>query len=426
MGRGSSNTQATAVSRSSLIGFESFVYKYQKSLTNDSYKSLVATGLQSDDQAQRNLIKAAQTASREAIELVKPSLSKKELQALVKFETKKQRSASFLDFKNFTPKTFEELLITMDPSSKAKAVRARKLHQNATDLFVLVHEGFAKRSIENYAFMIEGVEKKKALMILKEAADLGLRKSVDRFDLGRDNKPLTYAKNWIRAEIKHTVQSEGQIIRLKGSVDLAKKIQDALKTDPYLNAAEIAAKLKEPLNAVESVLPFVLQPIVMGYEGNFESPVLDEHNELSGVLRNSIEKIASPFVREVIKTHYGFDDFHEGLAAGKETELKEMFTGYYENTEGQKFSAESAVLANDLSIIPALQKQLTKDHKQGKLKFVPKNNLTRDLSLLRRGTDVDNLTGIPTTSGSVMHAKLVGEQFLASLPELRDWKAQLG
>lgn len=339
------------------------------------------------------------------------------------------------------------------PSELPLAARAGKASEDARALTMLIHNGFVQQQVVRHTRQFDGEPQESAKEILRQAARLGVDKGIDRYDPAHSGAPLTYLKNWIRAEMNDTIRTEGRLIRIKAKADdLAKKVeQEAKKISSEgrtPTATEIADRLKAPVAKVVEVLPFVT-----GTPARLDAPVsthvdsdetvgsvlVADRDEIASLieedtsekLRVAINDIPSPFRRRVVELCYG-------LTRGEAAPQKDLFAGVYVDGDGKQYSAEPSVLSDyrgrGEQIEPRSQKDLNQGFKNGELVFRPDTPEAMELARVSlEGYDPDvpyiereitHLTGVPPTSGTVQEAKRRAEEELSHHAALRGMRPQ--
>ena len=113
---------------------------------------------------------------------------------------------------------------------------------------------------------------------LVQEGNLGLMRSIDKFDYRRGYKFSTYATWWIRQAITRAIADQARTIRLP--VHIIEHINQLTRTVRRLvhelgrepTAEEIAATMKLPLDKVRSILNLAKEPV------SFETPVGEEED----------------------------------------------------------------------------------------------------------------------------------------------------
>lgn len=323
---------------------------------------------------------------------------------------------------------------------------ARRLDAKAREIFILCHTGFVEQHISRYTGQFDADSGEGALERLRGAAWIGLSTAMDRYDFNRPAKPLTYAANWIRAEIAHLTEHEGRSIRLKSKANhLAKRVESQAKRieneGRQVTIAELADRLKESPERIADVMPFARRSMVRldapvssdGAETSVGALIIDDEQRVvepileadaAERVREAVATIPAPLQRRVLELYYG-------LAENEVVEQKDLFDGVYRDSRGRAYSAEASVIhdrkARGEKITKKSQRELNEKFKNGKLIFEPGTPEAHELSRAALG-EIDRAarfekaitreTGVPPTSGTIQEAKRQGEEFLRKSPLL--------
>jgi DNA-directed RNA polymerase specialized sigma subunit len=324
---------------------------------------------------------------------------------------------------------------------------AKQLDQRARETFILCHTGFIEQTIARHVHQFDAESPEHALQVLRQAAWTGLDHGIDRYDFDHEAKPLTYMRNWIRAEISETTKREGRLVGLKSAHDLGKRLQALSKQIENegrpVTIAELAERSGESVERVAEVLPYATGSVVRldapvpGYESeetigaltvderqDAERSVLDEDTRAK--VREAVADIGSPLHRRVIELFYG-------LADNETVEQKDLFDGVYRDSRNRAFSAEPSVIADRKArgeqVTQRSQKELNKLYRQGKLSFEPGTPEAHELARISSenydpGQRFERLitykTGMPPTSGTIQEAKRQAEEKMRSHPALAE------
>lgn len=336
------------------------------------------------------------------------------------------------------------------PEGQALIHQAQRVGGEARELFITIHSGFMRQFCSRYQHQLEGESGNDAVDTLMQYARIGMNKAIDRYKFDQGANPLTYSRQWIRAEVGEGIAQEGRSIRLKAKAhDLGKKVQAAAKDikddGRQPTAAEIAQKLKEPVSKVLDVMPYVTNPMVrldapVASDGDdslgsiipddrldIESPI--EDSDASAQVHEAVKSIKSPLRRRVIELYYG-------LANNEAVEQKDLFDGTYCDPKTKKlYSAEPSVIRDrakrGVTVERKPQSELNRLFEDGKLEWQAGTPESLELALVAMpGYDPDNeikgaithLTGVPPTSGSIQEAKKRAEWEMAENPRLRELK----
>lgn len=333
---------------------------------------------------------------------------------------------------------------------RALAHKARQVGAEARELFMTIHSGFIRQFCSRYQHQLEGESGQEALDTLMQYARIGMNKAIDRYEFDKGANPLTYSRQWMRAEVGEGIAREGRQIRLKAKAhDLGKKVQAAAKEiqndGRQPTAAEIAAKLKEPVSKVVDVMPYVLGPMArldapVSADGSdslgsitpddrldVEAPLAD--SDAGQQIHEAVQSIKSPLRRRVIELYYG-------LANNEPIEQKDLFDGTYRDPKtGELFSAEPSVIRDrskrDIDVTRKPQSELNRLFEQGKLEWQAGTPEALELALVgmpdydpdekMKGV-ITHMTGVPPTSGSIQEAKKRAEWEMAENPRLKEFR----
>lgn len=343
----------------------------------------------------------------------------------------------------------EELAGSDDLEDQRKVERAKRIEAKARELFILCHTGFVEKHIAPYVTQFDADRGESALDRLRSAAWQGLSTAMDRYDFNRPAKPLTYARNWVRAEISHITAHEGRAVRMKSKAhDLAKKVEALCKKienegrQPTI--AEIADKTGESQERIAEVMPFARRNMVrldapvssddsdpksvgamiIDESQQVEEPIVDA--DVRQRVHEAVAAIPSPLHRRVLELFYG-------LADNETVQQKDLFDGVYRDAEGNAYSAEPSVIADRKkrgeTVIKRSQRELNEKFKEGELVFEPGTPEAHELARAAKGTldleaefekVITAETGIPPTSGTIQEAKRKAEEMLRQSPLLAE------
>jgi DNA-directed RNA polymerase specialized sigma subunit len=410
------------------------------------------------DDEQRRLIAAAQAATGISLGVVRQMVAQGGMtEALAKIDAlavELDRPPSFHEVLLRTGLSRQDLMAAGTPRQRALLHDAQSLNQAAREPFLLCHTGFVNQMIGRYVHQFDGEPTEDARLILKQAARVGLNKGIDKYDPSVPAKPLTYCKNWIRAEISAVTESEGRLIRLKSKAhDLGKRVQATAKDiksegrQPTVD--EIATQLNEPTDKVAEVLDYVTQhtvrfdaPVSSQGEGettvgaltadnhqDIESPAFDA--DMHQAIRAAVSEIDSAYQRRIIELCYG-------LVENETAEQKDLFDGVYRDGNGQAYSAEQSVITergkHNETVEKRSQKDLNDRFSKGLLVFEPGTAEAHELARLQKSehydpesydpdapfaTVITRETGVPPTSGTVQEAKKKAEKLMRSHASLQ-------
>ena len=338
-------------------------------------------------------------------------------------------------------------LIDENKESPAVLAKAALISNDAREMFMLIHSGFIRQFCSRYQNQLEGESGPDAMETLMQYARIGVNKAIDRYQFDKGANPLTYARQWMRAEVGEGVAREGRPIRLKAKAhDLGKRVQAAAKNmqneGKAPSAEEIALTLKEPLSKVVDVMPFALSPLA-----RLDAPVSQDGQDSLGSLtaddrldvaddnekresrqqvHNAVSSIRSPLRKRVIELYYG-------LANNDPVEQKDLFDGTYSDSSGKLFSAEPSVIRGrakeGITVERKPQSELNGLFESGKLTWTAGTPESLELALVAMDDydpdkkiheAITNLTGVPPTSGSIQEAKKRAEWEMAENPKLSE------
>jgi DNA-directed RNA polymerase specialized sigma subunit len=337
-----------------------------------------------------------------------------------------------------------------DPlSKKEKALleRAKRVDNDARELFILCHRGFVDHLVTKHTNRFDSESPETAREILKQACDIGLHRTIDRYDFSEPSNPLTYATRVMLDEIKREAEA-GRLIRLKSKANtLGDKIERAAKEmeseGREADIEIIAKRVGEKPERVAEILPHARRRTV-----RLDAPIStsdDEQTSLANVIpdaETSIEEIAlyedtrervlsainslNPFEKTVIEVAYG-------LGENGGAEQKDLFDGVYRDKKGQGYSSRMSIIEERKkrgeNIIKMNQKELTEKFKADEFVFEPGNPEAHALALAGKGKVVlpgetlsryiTKETGVPPTSGTIQDAL---RKALRSLSESKQLK----
>lgn len=335
------------------------------------------------------------------------------------------------------------------PQARALNAFARQVNDRARELFILCHTGFIEQTISRQVHQLRAEDAQHAREVLRQEAWRGLNKGIDRYDFSEKANPLTYTKNWMRAEISDAIEREGGEagVRLKSkSNNLGKKVEALAKEieneGRQVTIAELAERLKASPDRIAEVLPHAhghavrldapvktddgasstMGSLIIDPSQQVEEPVLDA--DVRERVRQAVADIERPFHRRVLELYYGLSD-------GTTVEQKDLFDGVYRDKRGRAYSAESSVIADRQrrgeKVIKKSQRELNELYKAGKLSFEPGTAEAHELARVQMPDYDPNApfekaltieTGIPPTSGTIQEAKRIAEEEMRSNPIL--------
>lgn len=331
--------------------------------------------------------------------------------------------------------------------------QALQLGENAREPFILCHTGYVNQYISRHVHQFDGESVEDAKTILRQAARVGLSKGMDKYDFTVQAKPLTYCKNWMRAEISAVTETEGRAIRLKSKAhDLGKNVQAAAKNlrekNKPVSVEAIAQILNEPVEKVREVFDYVTQHVVrldapVSQSGEGETtvgaitaasqadkatPIADK--AIKEAVKAAVASIDSPYHKRVVELCYGLTD-------SDHAEQKDLFDGVYRAKDGKAYSAESSVIKERAKrgerVEKRSQKELNQMFSTGAVAFEPGTPEAHELARLQSSetykadsfdpnapfdSQITKLTGVPPTSGTIQEAKKRGERMMFNHPAL--------
>lgn len=329
----------------------------------------------------------------------------------------------------------EQLEDLSDPRSQQLWHEALRLRNMAREMFTLCHYGWITQFVRKHISAMESESEATAMEILRQEAFIEvMTKAIDKFDLDRPLKPLTYARNWVHAACTRAAE-HGGLVRAKSKRNqerqkieqLFKRYEDEIGRLPSVE--EICEELGFSEERVMDLLPFArghyvrldkklaneetntVGDFVVDNSFNLEESVADE--DVRRKLRDAIDELPLP-ERRIIETLF-LSDF-EG------DRKKALFDGVYRDKDGNAYSAQTGIIrdraARGEKVSKVLQSELNERFEAGELVFEPG---TPEAHLLARAEKEDfdpserfegvitRETGVPPTSGSVerrMHKAL--------------------
>lgn len=325
---------------------------------------------------------------------------------------------------------------------------AKRINDRACAIFFLCHAGFIEKQIRRQTHLLRGEDTDHALEVLRQAAWKALdEKGIPRYTPDAGANPLTYMKNWIRAEIGEVVEAEGGEggVRLKSKAhDFGKKVESEAKNieneGRQVTIAELADRLDADPERVAEVLPFAvghmsrldapvktddggstsMGTLILDPSQQVEAPVMDA--DMHERVRQAVSEIKSPLQRRIIEL------FHLEPEA---REQKDLFDGVYRDARGRAYSAEPSVIADrrrrGIKVEKRSQRELNRLFATGELTFEPGTPEAHELSRIamedydptaKFDAFITKETGVPPTSGTVQEAKRIAEEAMRKNPIL--------
>lgn len=332
-----------------------------------------------------------------------------------------------------------------DPESGRLRARAERVDEQAREMFILCHRGYVERLITKHVHRFDSEDSETARDILRQACDIALHRTIDRYDFDNPANPLTYATRVMQDELKREAEA-GRRIRLKSKANLVgDKVEETIKKieneGRQASVAEISERLGESPERIAEILPHArrnmlrLDAPVPGGDGAWssigamiedpmqgvEDPVIEEDTRER--LRDALDDL-TPFERKAVEVAFGLGD-------NDTIEQKDLFDGVYLDKRGRAFSAKASVVADrerkGEKVTKKSQRELNELYKQGKLSFEPGNPEAHALARAAKGVDDETRsdrvltyeTGIPPTSGTVQEALRKGLEKLSHNQKLQ-------